>query len=179
MCDPHQNRTFLLLKFSEGAILTLWFSLHLDLCLDSALYNCVLCGRLTLQALIRACADVSSCWLPWFGAPRPSSCWLLEGPCDPLPCTCCIPLVPSPCAQPPFFLGFFILNPAYLRTAFPIFPEQGLTLVWGNIAFCSPSQCAHLPCHSIGCFWAVGSSSVSLNLGNSADGTFSPSKSEL
>lgn len=91
---PTRTETFFLLKFSKGVILTLWFSLHLDLCLDSALHNCGLRGRLTPHTLTRACADASSCWLPWFGAPQLSPCWLQEGPCDPLPCTSCTPLSP-------------------------------------------------------------------------------------
>lgn len=48
---PTRTETFFLLKFSEGTILTLCFSLHLDLCLDSALCNCVLCESLTPHAL--------------------------------------------------------------------------------------------------------------------------------
>lgn len=113
---------------------------HFGLCLDSALHNHVLCGRLTPHTLSRAGAGVFSCWLSQSMAPLLSPCCLLEGPWDFFHACILHTLVcPLVCLTASFFL-----NPAYLRTAFPIFPEWGLALFWKDIFFLSPSP-MHTP----------------------------------
>lgn len=142
--------------------MALWFSLHLDLCLDSALHNDVLCGRLTPHALSRTGAGVSSCWLPGFGVPLLSPCCLLERPCDPPPgLPSCTPLyvvlsflIPAVCPTSSFPQDSFFLKSAYLENCLSHISSSGFGSILEK-TFCPPPQSTHLPCRHIGCPWAV------------------------
>lgn len=105
---PTRTETFFLPKFSEGAILTLCFSLHLDLRLDSALCSRVLCESLTPHALpwpVPCFLMLTS--LAWGSTAKSLLAAGRAG--DSVPCPPCIPLFPH--CVPNLFLYPGILFP--------------------------------------------------------------------